>query len=108
MSDGASEKIEIAYADIMTAIIKKERGIIGNVAIRIARNLGEIEVDDEGLVLSCNASAEGKGEILTKLIDEYKKITGEAALTVASMAIKPFFSPILKPPYKLEVAIREG
>ena len=73
------------YAELMTAIIKKQIDIIGaKVALKQARTVSGVEVDDEG-----NVKKGASKEKLAKLIGAYKQIAGAVAVMFAKNAIQP-------------------
>ena len=72
------------YDRLMTAIIKKQMSIIGSeFALKVARNVPGIEVDDKGNVTSSASKAK-----LRILVEEYKLISGELAVLFAKKAIQ--------------------
>jgi len=75
------------YSTLMSAIIKKEMSIVGKeFALKVARNVPDVEVDDEG-----NVSGGNKAR-LHMLVEEYRRVSGGLAVIFARKAIQPFLS----------------
>ena len=75
------------YADLMTAIIKKQITIIGaELALKLARSVNGIEVSDAGVVTT--GASKDK---LRALLEAYKQVAGEVSVMFAKKA-----SPSLK------------
>ena len=75
------------YDELMTAIIKKEISIVGReVALRIARSVPGIKVDDDGNV------TDGTKAKLRSLANAYKELSGGIAFVFAKKAIAPILT----------------
>lgn len=76
------------YAELMSAIIKKQMSIIGaKLALQQARKVPGIKVDDNGNVTAGESKAK-----LQALVDAYREIAGAVAVMFAKKAIKPLLS----------------
>lgn len=84
----------MSYEEALTAVIQKEKSVIGAAAIGQGRQIG-IEVDDDGRVESFDG--EGK-EKLSKLVDTYKTMTGPVAEKLAQKALSGFSEDLELPP----------
>ena len=72
------------YARLMTAIIKKEIPIIGmELALKIARSVPGLQVDNSGNVISVATKIQ-----LQILVDLYKQVSGDISILFAKKAIK--------------------
>lgn len=91
--------------EMMDAVIKKEKEIIGKAAITIARRVEGLSVDDSGKIIDCTMPED---DAFSRLVDEYVKMMGDVTFTIVSMAIAPIIAPHcpkLKPPYRIDVRI---
>ena len=76
------------YAELMSAIIKKQISIIGEkVALDKARSVSGIKVDDSGNVTEGASKAK-----LQALLDAYKAVAGGVSIMFAKKAIKPLLT----------------
>lgn len=76
------------YAELMTAIIKKQISIIGEkIALQLARKVFGLKVSDDGTV-----TAGASKEALADLLEQYKAIAGGVAVMFAKRAIEPILS----------------
>lgn len=92
------------YCDLATAIIQKQAAIIGQeIAIKKAKSLNNLVLDDEGQVLAVY----GKPlKTLELLVMQYSKISGDTAVQFCREAIQPIVRkyPDLDLPKILEVS----
>lgn len=74
------------YKEMLEALINKEIEVIGEPALKQARDLG-IRVSDEGEV----EGYEGSGDqVISELIDKYKQTTGPVAERIANDALSEY------------------
>ena len=76
------------YTRLMSAIIKKEMSIMGkDFALKVARNVPGLVIDDAGNVKSVGTKAQ-----LRLLVAQYKSVSGGLAVMFAKKAIEPLLS----------------
>lgn len=73
------------YEDVIQAAIKKERSIIGDPAVQIAKDHGGVEVDDEGNVTSLDGDGQ---EIFADLLEQYIDVGGQVTNSLIANEIK--------------------
>jgi len=79
---------ETPYREIITAIIKRFARLAGTpIALRIARKVPKLKIDDRGNVLDYDT--EDPLGTITLLIDQYEVLYGEIARTLAYQAAQP-------------------
>lgn len=77
----------VTYEDLMTAIIKMQIKIIGwGVALRIASSVKGLEIDNTGKVMFYT---DDPVILMKSLVEQYRKVEGNVALTLAKKAIEP-------------------
>ncbi|MDY6778734.1 MAG: hypothetical protein SVU32_08780 [Candidatus Nanohaloarchaea archaeon] len=86
--------------ELIEGIIKEEKEIIGQVAIRRAQETDGLTVDDDGHVQSIEGDDE---EVMKRLVDNYKSVVGKAVAT----AIRKFESEQSDVPEELEEVIEQ-
>jgi hypothetical protein len=90
------------YEDLMTAIIKTQVNIIGpGIAIRLAKEIKELEISYNGTVVSYEGDPV---KLIQDLVKIYKKVERGVAITLAKKAIQPILkeNPELKVPDDLK------
>jgi len=86
------------YEDLIMAIVKMQGKVIGlGIALHLARGIQGLEISEDGV------AATYKGDpvdIMGKLIERYRKVERDVAITLAKKAIAPLIeeSPELKIP----------
>jgi hypothetical protein len=76
------------YQEIIEAMIKKYIGVVGQpIALRMAREIKNLEVADDGAVKSIGQDGFSTLEVLH---DKYTDLLGLSALTFSKLAISPF------------------
>jgi len=79
---------ETPYREIITAIVKRFARLAGMpIALRIARKVPKLKIDDRGNVLDYDT--EDPLGTITLLIDQYEVLYGEIARTLAYQAAQP-------------------
>lgn len=77
--------MDIKYKELLEAIINKQSNVLGvKVAVRRARNIIGLQINEEGKVLSCNITSD---EALEKLVQEYTSLSGEIGKNFCLSAI---------------------
>lgn len=83
-----SSNVEASFQEIITAIVKRFARLAGMpMALRIARKVPRLTLDDDGNVLDYDA--EDLLGTITLLIDQYEVLYGEIARTLARQATQP-------------------
>ena len=86
--EDSSSNGEDSFQEIITAIVKRFARLAGApMALRIARKVPHLALDDDGNVL--NYDAEDPLGTITLLIDQYEVLYGEIARTLARQAAQP-------------------
>ena len=76
-----------AYKKLIEEIVRKQMDILGpDIALRKARNIAGLEIDDRGTVLRLNDS--DSQNILQKLVDEYIALSG----AIVKNILEPVFA----------------
>jgi len=74
------------FRSIMTAIIQKQMELIGfHLGLSKARNITELSLNDHGTVMTYYGNP---NEIITKLLNQYYQLTGEAAYYFSKKAVE--------------------
>lgn len=88
----------MSYSDLAQAIIDKEKGVMGEAALKAPKDVG-IEVDDEGEIIKMEE--DGK-ETVKHLIEKYHSYTGEVAVNLAKKAAEDIDTSELELPENLQ------
>lgn len=74
----------MTYSDLAQAIIEKEKGVMGQAALKAPKDVG-IELDSDGKIIKMEE--DGK-ETVGKLVEKYHSYTGEVAVNLAKKALE--------------------
>lgn len=75
------------YQEILTAIVQKQMSILGPaLALKKARNVKNLLVSEEGIVLSMTGNFE---QVLKELINEFASLSGVIAKKFSQEAVEP-------------------
>jgi len=80
-----NQKIDV-YKEVLTAIVQRFLTLLGEPAVRKARRVYSLQVQDDGTV----TSYQGDGMIIVQgLVIEYMTLLGPQALTLTQRALEP-------------------
>ncbi|MFB6175302.1 MAG: hypothetical protein ABEJ87_05000 [Candidatus Nanohalobium sp.] len=72
----------MSYSDLAEAIIQKEKGVMGDAALKAPRDAG-IDVEDDGEIIKIEGD---EREAVQKMVEKYHSYTGEVAVNLAKKA----------------------
>jgi hypothetical protein len=84
---GMSQKI--GYRDVVSAIVRKEEETVGELAVRRAGNLEEIEVEEGEIKFS----REPDGSTVRRLIENYSEFQKDGSKAIAREAMRETLEP---------------
>ena len=80
----------VAYNELATAIIQKQASILGmNVALKRARNVAGLDIDDTGHV---SALSGDPNQVIADLVDQYKSLSGSVGVEFCKQAAKAWLN----------------
>ncbi len=80
-----NQKIDV-YKEVLTAIVQRFFALLGEPAVRKARRVYGLQVQDDGMVVGY----QGDGMIIVQgLVIEYMTLLGPQALTLTQRALEP-------------------
>lgn len=89
-----------SYRDAIEVAVEKEKDILGeDTALKIAKEVDELQVDEEGNVLGIDD--DGK-TVLNQLVTAYQNVGGSISATLIARALKQHDITDLDMPSKLE------
>jgi len=86
------------YEDLIMAIVKTQAKVIGlGIALHIARGIQGLDISEDGVAATYDGDPI---TILENLVERYRKVERDVAITLAKKAIEPLIaeSPELKVP----------
>lgn len=88
----------MSYSDLAQAIIDKEKGVMGQAALKPPKDVG-IQVDNDGEIIKMKE--DGK-KTVGNLIDKYSSYTGDVAIKLAKKAAEDVDTSELELPENLQ------
>ena len=86
------------YEDLIMAIVKTQAKVIGlGIALHLARGIQGLEISEDGVAVTYEGDPV---TILGELVERYRKVERDVAITLAKKAIEPLIkeTPKLKVP----------